>query len=334
MTRERLRLSWQITGLALVLLSTGVWSGCGKEEPVSPGSTEAGIEQDPEARQLVQRIRDGLAKGERPPVAVSQRLKEIGSRYPEDLFVEQTLLSVLPPMKDWDGLVKYLELKRSLTAENRLTLTKVYLRQGDYESALRTGRPLADRDPSAVEINAYVARAMYLLGDQESAIEYYDRVFSLIIERGMMSEVANRAMISFDAGRVDEALDTLRGQLTDYPDSGHLHYALSRVLAANGEPEEAGYHGEVFAKIQAEISRAETSAMLQAAQTLALNEAWEERDLEMCQLLIYEFLPSAQESFREDLYQFLGRMYEAAGRGAEAATVIQRARQHARTGGE
>ena len=72
--------------------------------------------------------------------------------------------------------------------------------------------------------------------------------------------------------------------------------------------------------------------MLRAAQTIALNEAWTERDVDKCVRLIHEFLPGAEQSFQEELYGFLGKMYDAVGRSSEAPAAVEAARRHARGG--
>lgn|GEM_PF-2979159 len=320
--------------LVALALCAGLYglAACGAESAAPDPPPE--FSEDAEAVRFVRSLREALQQGQRPPLEEVARLKEIGERYPEDHLVEETLLSILPALKDWSGLVAYLGRRASLNDQHRLLLTRVYIRQADYEGALRTIRELAERDAQHVEANALTARALYFLGRNEDAVVYFDRIQEAVVERGMSPEIALRAMIELDAGRLGEARAMLEAALPRDPDSAHLHNALARVLAALGEHEEAERHAQRVSQIQAEIERFELVAMRRAAQTMTLNAAWGRRDFEECQRLIYLYLPEVSPDFQDQLYGFLGSMYEAAGRGPEAAAAIERARQHARSGGD
>lgn len=285
-----------------------------------------------EAVRFIRSLREGFAQGKRPDFAEIQRLKELAARYPDEAYVENVLLAVLPELQDWDGLAAYLSLKEPLDDRTRARLTRVYFRQSDYEGALRTIAPLAEREPQSVEPNALAARASYFLGDNEAAVRYYDRVWQSILDQGQVSEIANRAMIHFDEGEFGQAEVLLVEALKRSPDSIHAHNALARVLAAGGDPERAAEHTARVTELQREVSMDETRAMRRAAQTLALNEAWGRGDFDGCLSLIHKALPEAEEAFREDLYRFLARMYQSAGREAEIPAVLEAAQEHARKG--
>ena len=316
----------------LLFVSFGALSSCEKEGAVVEPSPRISFEQDVEAHRFVQGLRAALEQGRRPASSEVQLLKTIAKRFPEEPFVEQPMLSILPALKDWDGLSAYLESKARLSDELRMMLTRVYINQADYAGALRACQPMADRDPTHVEANSLAGRAHYFLEQNDEAARYYNRVWNSIVDQGSLVDLANRAMLHFDAGNSEQAQVLLQGALETHPDSISLHNAMARVLAAEGDQVGADRHSARVTELQAEISRVEQNAMLRAAQSLALNEAWAKRDFDGCQRLIHEFLPGADESFRNDLYGFLGSMYEAAGRKEEAAAAIERARQHAAKG--
>lgn len=326
-----MKANFQMRALVAFALSFGGLA-CQGEEPEQTAAPTPVYAADSSAQSFVRAIREGLAQGKRPPADRVQRLKSIGMLYPEEPEVEQVLLSILPALKDWDGLAPYLEAKAELSNEMRMMLTKVYISQADYEAALRTALELAEAEPSHVDANAFTARAYYFLGKPEEAVRFYDRVWSQVVEQHRVADIANRAMISFDAGDLNAAIEMLQGALEDNADSVHLHNAMARLLAAKGELDEAERHSRIVTALQAKVSKLEQNAMLRAAQTLALNEAWAKKDFNECQRLIYEFLPGAEEDFRNELLRFLGSMYEATGRRAEASAAIEAAHRHATSG--
>jgi hypothetical protein len=317
--------------LHAVCAAAAALGACGGSEPPS---TPATFEEDAEAVRLVRSVREGLAQGQRPGTADVQRLKDIARRYPEDAFVEQAIMGVLPPLLDWDGMVAYLEGKDALTDEQRMLLTRVYIQQAAYERARLAITPLADREPENVQANALAGRANFFLGENVTAARYYDRVWPGILEQGLDAEIANRAMIHFDADELDRARELLENELVGTPDSIELCNALSRVLAAVGDAEGSAMLSARVSKLQEALSLSEQRGKLRAAQTNALNEAWGERDFDKCLSLVYEILPGADESFREELYGFLAGMYKAVGREEEVPAVLQKARQHANRTGE
>lgn len=316
----------------ILFLMACVLGACTESQPVE-GPLEPAPKpvyaEDVQAKAFIGAMRQAVSSGKRPPAAELQRLKDLGMKYPDEATVEQTVLSVLPALREWDGLAAYLEGKSELTTEQKMTLTRVYLNQADYQKALELCGPVADADPTHVEANSLAGRASYFLGQNERAASYYDGVWDSIVDQRMLAELANRAMLHFDSGELDRAIEVVESAQRDNPESAHLHNTISRLLAAKGDLEGAERHSQLFTAMQDKVSEDEQHGMRQASQTLALNEAWGRKDLEGCERLIHKFLPGATESFRNELYRFLGSMYQAAGRQTDAPAAIERARQHA-----
>jgi len=317
-----------------LVLSFGLVTGCGGDQtgPVSDGPVE--FAADSEAVRFVRSVRESLAQRQRPGNAQVQRLKDLGGRYPDEPLIEETLISILPALRDWDGLATYLAGKSQLDTGQRVTLAKVYVNLGDYSAAAETIQPLAKVDPPEVEANAIAGRAHYLLGENGKAAFYFERVWDEIIEQQRPDEIAFRSMIYFDEGRPDLAKGILEESLVTSPDSIALHNSLARVLAAEGDADGAARHSARVSELQDLISRTERNQMLRAAQTLALNETLRAGDMDECQRLIYEFLPGAEASFQEELYSFLAGLYKAMGREGEASSAVARAREYARREGQ
>ncbi len=327
MARVRQRLSFLLIASVLGLVVCACDSG--SQEVMTP---RASFEKDAESVRFVRSIREGLNQQRRPPSEEIQKLKVIANKYPDEPFIEELLISLLPALKDWDGLAVYYEHKSALDTEDRSMLARVYIKLADYGRARDVIESVVQEQPMNVEANSLLGRALYFFGEYDRASECYDRVWDSIVSERRVGDITYRAMIHFDEGQAERAVEMLKAGLEDSPDTAVMHNALSRVLAAQGKLDEAEVHSARVHELQKELSRVETSQMLQAARTFSLNRALQAGDMPKCQRLIFEYLPDSDPAFQEDLYRFLESLYRVNGREDEIPAVLERARQEARKG--
>ncbi|MFT7484432.1 MAG: tetratricopeptide (TPR) repeat protein [Candidatus Paceibacteria bacterium] len=316
-------------GSLLLVILSALLSSCGQEAAM-PKAAVVAFEKNDDAVRFVRSVRESLSQQSRPSSGDVQRLKSIAGQYPDESFIEEVLVSILPALSDWDGLASYYEAKSELTEQNRITLTRVYIKQGNYAGAREAIRPIASAQPQHVEANALLGRAHYFFGEYAEAKEVYDRVWDSIVVEQRLGDITYRAMIHFDEGNPARASEILEAGLKVSPNSIALHNALGRVLFAEGKDAQAIVHRDRVGELQDELSRAETGQMLRAARIFALNRALKSGDMDECQRLIFEFLPKSDAEFQQQLYQFLESMYRTAGRAEEIPAVLSRARQIAR----
>lgn len=322
----------RVSGLALICVMAGSSLLTGCDSGSQKATPEVPFEKNGEAVRFVRGLREALVSGRRPPNEEVQRLKAIGIEYPDEAFVSEILLSILPALNDWDGMALHFEAKSQLTMAERGTLARVYIKQANYGAARDVIQPVVDAAPSDIEGNALLARAHYFFGDYDLARKHYDRIWPAILTEKRLGDMTFRAMIHFDDGQATRALEILEAALDGAPDSIALHNALGRILAAEGRQAEAEVHSARASELQEELNRTETSAVLRAARIFALNRALEAGDTDGCQRMIFEYLPDSDANFQEELYRFLTGIYRAAGRELEIPAVLERARQEARKG--
>lgn len=302
---------------SLLALALAVPLACGR--PAAPGPDAA-------ARALVQDLRSSLSRGLRPGGAAVRELQELARAHPDDPAISQLVLDLLPSMREWGGLASWLEAKAELTQEERIALAKVYVNLADFDAAWRTIRPLAEREPAALEANALAGRAAYLRGDAAAARLHLDRVWDQLVQAGRVEEQSYRAMLWLDEGELERAQAILTEALARGPDSIHVHNALARALAAAGDEAGAARHQQRAGELQAQLSAQEQRLLRRAAQNARLNQELERGDLDALRGLAMRFLLEADEQRATELLSFLESAYRAAGRSAELAPVLEEAR--------
>lgn len=317
-------------GLGLVLGAGGLL-GCNEQSPTLPPVVR-NFDQNQEAVRFVRGIREGLENRRRPAGADVQRLKSIANQYPNEAFIGDVLLALLPGLKDWDGLTDYYEHKAELSDHDRAMSARVYIQQANYGAARDVIRVVADAQPENVEANALLGRSLYFFGEYDEATMYYDRVWTSIVADKRVGDITYRAMIYYDQGNSDRALEILRAAIADSPGSIGIHNALGRVLAASGQDAEARVHRDRATELQDELSKHETDQMLRAARVFALNRALQNGDAGECQRMIFEYLPDSDPAFQQELFSFLESVLQRAGRSAEVPAALERARELVRKG--
>ena len=310
-----------VTLSLLALCACG--SGAGEEGPAEPTLS---LEQDADAMRVVQKVREAVASGTRPDNQAIQRLKEVARRHTGEPLVEETLMTVLPALEDWEGIAAYYEGKAELTDDERKLLTRVYIRQADYGSARDLILPVAERLPQDVEANALAGRALYFFSEGEASALHYDRVWSSILEERRVEDICFRALTELDRGEPEKARERIEGALALDPSSAAVHNALSRVLTVLGEHELAAEHSDRASELQREHAERTANQMRVAAQVFEINLALQAGDVDGCRVRIHRLLPEADEQLRQQLFGFLEALYRRAGREAELETVLREAR--------
>lgn len=282
---------------------------------------------DASSRAYVQSVEAGLARGSRPDAQGVERLKALAVEHPDDEALGKLLLALLPGLKDWEGLARWLEAKRELDDDERVALAKVYVNLGDYDAAWRAVAPVAQREPGALEPNALAARAAYFRGDGAEAARGFDRVWDALCAAGRTEEMSYRAMLFLDAGELDRARSVLELALAKDPDSPYAHNALARVLAAAGDEAGAKAHEARAAVLQDALTAAAKRQMRSAAENNLMNEAAARGDFEGAERLVLRFLADADAERADELLRYLESLYRAAGREAEAPAALEAARR-------
>lgn len=313
-------------GLLLALLLLPQLGGCGGEAGGEDARPAVPFEQDDEAVRVTRAIREALAQGSRPGVEEVQRFKAVAMRHVGTPFVEEALLALLPALKDWEGMALYLMAKPALTDDEAKLLTRVHIKRADFASARDLIRPLADAAPEDLEANTLAGRSYFMNGENEDAALCYDRVADRLLPEQRYHDLAFRAMIHFDEGASGTARELLVAGLAAAPDDIVLNNTMARVLAADGELEEAERHSQRVLELQQALSERETGQMRVAAQIFEINRSLRAGDVDGCRERIYRLLPEADEDLCNQLYRFLESLYQRAGREAELPAVLQRAR--------
>ena len=300
-------------------------TACGPKE-ADPTPQTSSFLQGSEDHGFVLALQSRVSQGQGADLSEVRRLKALALRYPGEELIEELQHSLLLAREDWEGMTTYYEAKANLGAEERLTLTRAHLRQMDYQGARQAIERYASGNPDAVEAQRLLARACYFLGDYRTAAMAYGRVWDQMLAQGLTTDLAYRAMIHFEEGEVPQALGILQGALRATPNSVTVLNSLSRVLAAQGQEAQARQFSERVAQIQAAFGDQAAAKERRASQVHALNAALTAGDFTECEALVMRFVPTADEAFAEELYQFLERLYRKAGRESEIQSALERAR--------
>ena len=312
-----------VSGIAvpcLVLLG-----GCDSGGP-ERDAPAANFDRNGEAVRFVRGLRENVNVGQRPAAEDVERLKQLALQYPGEPFIEEVHLSLLPVLEDWEGLVIYLRAKGELDANERSLLSRACIRLADYAGARDAILPAAQAAPQSIEANALLGRACYFLGQFAQAKAAYDRVWEGMLAEGRVTDIAYRAMIDFEAGESERALGILAGALKAAPESAPVLNSLARVHASQGNMELAETYSAKVARLQDAFAKKSSDKVKRAARIFALNKALSAKDYQECERMVFDFLPESNQSFREELYRFLERLYKSAGRQAEFPAVLERAR--------
>jgi tetratricopeptide (TPR) repeat protein len=113
--------------------------------------------------------------------------------------------------------------------------------QGDYQAAAERFRESLTEDPSFVEAQKYLGRALAQLGQWIDAIEQMKRAYELLPEsekrvfvRELWETIVRGILSMLDAGRLDQAVEVLRGALELSGQDEGTRDQLARVFIAYG----------------------------------------------------------------------------------------------------
>ena len=254
-------------------------------------------------------------------------LKKLREKYPDAVEVRKTLQAALIVRQDWGALEKLLtEIpKEKQTNEDRIELTKVYIKLGKGNDASQMVAPLADAKPDDVDLNGLAGQAFFLTGRNDEAAKYIDRVWEKLVAEKRVDEMAVRGLVYFYQGNNQTALEVL--QQANKINAQHIPTinALVRVYAATGNQQQADNFRVQAEKIMHDITADESKRAKLVERANELQKAWNEKRYEDVIRIAQEMIPDADNANRVVLYEYIAESYKALGKTAEAKTAMDAA---------
>ncbi len=257
-------------------------------------------------------------------------LKTIREKYPNAPEVRQTYKNVLIVREDWQALEKFLNEKplADLSAEDRQTLGKVYVKSGKYEQAVETLKPLAEANPNDVETRSLLGLSYFYLDKPEEAGAQFDSVWDKIIAEKRVDEITTRGIIYSRQNNFPKAIETLKKAIEINPSSATANNALSQAYARSGDAEQA----EIYRKKTVEINDKNTAQTFEASRRVQkiyeLETAWKAKNYREVINAAKQILPIAEDKNQKIvLYQYLFESHKALGNEREANNALTEAQK-------
>ncbi|MGI9054843.1 MAG: tetratricopeptide repeat protein [Pyrinomonadaceae bacterium] len=257
-------------------------------------------------------------------------LKTIREKYPNALEVRQTYKNALVIREDWQALEKFLTEKplAELSAEDRQTLGKVYVKSGKYEQAIETLKALAEANPNDVETRSLLGLSFFYLDKNEEAGAQLDSVWDKIIAEKRIDEITTRGIIYSRQNNFPKAIETLKKAVEINPSSAAANNALAQVYARSGDAEQAEIYRAKTVEINDNAAALTFEASRRVQQIYELETAWKAKNYQEVINLANRILPTAVEKNQKIvLYQYLFESNKALGNQAEANNALTEAQK-------
>ncbi|MEO8084019.1 MAG: prolyl oligopeptidase family serine peptidase [Ardenticatenales bacterium] len=251
-------------------------------------------------------------------------LRALHAAHPSSADVSSVLQAALVAREDWTGLAAVLTARPSLTAPERATLAKVYIKLGRWADAAAIARPLSDAAPTDPDAAYAAALPLARLGQLDDAAAVLDRAHDAIVNARSADALTLRGMIHLDAREADQAAAVLEQAAALNPDYFPAYNALGRARMALGDDAGAKAAYDQVAAIHTRDDAVTAQRLRLSARATALKAAWDAGDYATARTTIEAMLPeadAADASTRRDLWQFAAAIYEALGEDDKAAAA-------------
>ncbi len=313
-------------GLCILLLCLAFLSACQSVEE----KESAALKQDAQVLSQLAQINNSIAATRSISPENFAVLKTIREKYPNASEVRQTYKNSLIIREDWMALENFLNEKplAELSAEDRQTLGKVYVKSGKYERAVETLKPLADANPNDVETRSLLGLSYFYLDKNEEAGAQLDSVWDKIIAEKRVDEITTRGIIYLRQNNFPKAIETLKKANEINPSSAAANNALSQVYARSGDAEQAEIYRAKTVEINDKAAAETFEASRRVQQIYALETAWKAKNYQEVINLAKQILPTAVEKSQKIvLYQYLFESYKALGNQTEANKALTEAQK-------
>ncbi|MFN8422558.1 MAG: tetratricopeptide repeat protein [Anaerolineae bacterium] len=250
-------------------------------------------------------------------------LRALYAAHPASADVGAVLQAALVAREDWTGLAAVLTARSSLSAAERSTLAKVYIKLGRWADAAAAAQPLSDTAPTDPDAAYAAALPLARLGKLADAAAVLDRAKDAIVAARHADALTLRGMIHLDAGEVDAARSVLEQATALDPAYFPAFNALGRARMALGDAAGAQAAYDQVAAIHARDDAATAQRLRLSARATALKAA-EAGDYAAARTIVEAMLPEADAAdakTRRELWQFAAAIYEALGESDKAAAA-------------
>ncbi len=257
-------------------------------------------------------------------------LKTIREKYPDAPEVRQTYKNALVVREDFQALEKFLNEKplAALSAEDRQTLGKVYVKSGKYEKAVETLKALAEANPNDVETRSILGLSYFYLDQNDEAAAQLDSVWNKIVAEKRLNEITTRGIIYSRQNNFPKAIETLKKAVEINPSSAAANNALAQVYARTGDAEQAEIYRAKTVEINDKSAADTFAASRRVQQIYELENAWKAKNYQAVINLAKQILPTADDNNQKIvLYQYLFESYKASGNQAEANNALTEAQK-------
>ena len=215
-----------------------------------------------------------------------------------------------------------------LSAEDRQTLGKVYVKSGKYENAVETLKALAEANPNDVETRSLLGLSYFYLDKNEEAGAQLDSVWDKIFAEKRVDEITTRGIIYSRQNNFPKAIETLKKAIEINPSSAAANNALSQVYARSGDAEQAEIYRAKTVEINDQAAAETFEASRRVQQIYALETAWKAKNYTEVINLAKQILPTVVEKNQKIvLYQYLFESYKASGNEQEANNALTEAQK-------
>ncbi|MEP6703209.1 MAG: hypothetical protein ABJB34_00225 [Acidobacteriota bacterium] len=250
-----------------------------------------------------------------------QRLRE---QYPSSDLIRRLLVAAFIKREDWVAVERVISEIPEVdkTSADKLTLAKVYFKEGRFDDAAILLKAIPPGTPESTEAIALLGSAQFYSGDIDAAKATLESIQPNLISQKRGDELAILGTIYFRHGENQHAIDVLQKAAEISPDNISANSVLSRVYAATGdEPKAAAFRARLDA-INEKVASEEKRRSRTAGLFYQLEDAYAAHDYDNVIGLVERIQPDADVNTKATLYQYLAAVYKAQGKEREATQAL------------
>tara|TARA_R110002073_G_scaffold236876_7_gene397910 strand:+ start:3008 stop:5899 length:2892 start_codon:yes stop_codon:yes gene_type:complete len=194
----------------------------------------------------------------------------------------------------------------------KLLLIKAYQQSGNTAKAVEIAEKLLEKEPDNTYFLNLYGTAMGLAGNHKKARETYERVQSL--NKDDLTSLLHLARMDVVEGQTDQAIANLKTKLEDLPDSPVLMLELGNIYKGLQDSKNALF----WYKKAHSVNSKDFLVLQHLVQGYLMNQ-----DVKSSLAATTEYIDNNPES--AEAYQLQGKLYQQAGKPADAIESLKRA---------
>lgn len=289
----------------------------------------AALKQDAQALSQLAQIDKSVNQTTSITAETFAALKTIREKYPNAPEVRRTYKTALIIRKDWTSLEDFLlQTADQLSAEDRQDLGKVYFKNGKYEKAIETLKPLAEADPNDVEARSLLGHSYFYLNKHAEAGAELDSVWDKIVAGKRVADITARGIIYSQQNNFPKATEILKLAFEIDPTNPASSIALSQAYARQGNLEEAEFYRQKGVEMYDKNTAATFEMSRRVQKIYEIEAAWNSKNYaQVIDLVTKTLAMGVDKNQKSILYRYLFESHKALGNQAEANSILAEAQK-------